>query len=343
MRHHFTSALLLIILISVTIFGCQQQETSTSNRVPKGKVSLGGELRTPIAELMKTYEPASMAGRSSNAVGVHLHEGLVRLHPETSELVPGLAESWSVEEGGNAYVFNLRKRALFHHSDWFSSRSREATSKDVVYSFKVLAREASQELFSATLKGRVVGAEDYRGGENELSGVEVLDDYTIRIKLEKADQSFLQILTAPAFGVIPDGSAEDNQIGSIGAGPFMMAAGESGLTLVRNPDYFGQDEFENNFPYLDTLVFIELTQNTERLDAFFNGQIDIVPNLELDPIREVLERHVPEFSGKAPKYVLKRESDIASYDTYSIFDSRVKNLGSGFMGYRDFSRVQIEQ
>ena len=37
----------------------------------------------------------------------------MRLHPETAELIPGLAESWSEEEGGTAYVFNLRKGELY--------------------------------------------------------------------------------------------------------------------------------------------------------------------------------------------------------------------------------------
>jgi ABC-type transport system substrate-binding protein len=280
----------------------------------------------------------------SNAVGVHLHEGLVRLHPQTSELISGVAETWSVEDGGAAYVFNLRKGALFHASDWFGNGSREITAKDVAYSFETLAKNSEEQLFNATLGGRIVGAEDYRNGnEPDLRGVEVVDDYTVRVKLEQTDRSFLSILAMPALGIVPTGSADAEKPEVISAGPFMLVPGEPDLTLIRNPQYFTKDEFGNRYPYLDTLIFVPIEQNSDRLEAFFRDEIDVVSNLELDPIREILEQHVPDFSGKSPKYVLKRETDNASYDTYSIYSSNVKNLGSGFMGYRDFTRVQVEQ
>lgn len=344
MKRLHSSALILIILVSVTIIGCQQQKSPVQVRSSKGEVKVGGTLRIPILSVSEDYSPVQMYNGATNAVGVHVHEGLVRLHPETAELIPGLAESWSEEEGGTAYVFNLRKGALFNQSDWFGNGSREVTAKDVAYSFMTLTRDANQQLFEATLGGRVVGAKGFRVGDGiELMGVSIIDDYTLRIELEKPDPSFLRILALPAFGVIPDGSQEGEMPTPISAGRFKLAQTGPQLILVRNSDYFAQDEFGNRFPYLDTLVFIPIGSNTERLEAFFNDEIDLVSNLELDPIRDILEEHVAEFSGKDPKYVLKRETDNASYDTYSVYHSKMKNLSSGFMGYRDFTRLQVEQ
>lgn len=344
MKRLHSSALILIILLSVTIIGCRQQERPAQARLSKGNVSVGGTLRIPISSVSADHSPIQMHNVVSNAVGVHIHDGLVRLHPETAELIPGLAESWSAVEGGSAYVFNLRKGVLFHASEWFGNRSREVTARDVEYSFALLTKGSDQQLFEATFGARVVGAEEFRVGEAaELSGVSVVDDYTLRIELEKPDESFLRILAMPAFGVIPKGLFEEDKPNSIGVGPFMPAQIGAEVLLVRNPDYYAQDEFGNGYPYLDSLVFVPIGQNTDKLEAFFNDEVDLVSNLELDPIRDILEEHVPEFSGKTPKYVLKRETDNASYDTYSVYHSKMKNLSPGFMGYRDFSRVQVEQ
>lgn len=344
MKNRHSSALLLIILISVTIFSCEKVKRTVLERTAKGEISLGGTLRVPVSRISEDYGPLQMADGVSNAVGIHLHEGLLRLHPETSELIPGVAETWSAEDGGAAYVFNLRKGVFFHTSDWFGNRSREITARDVAYSFEILTKNANEELFNATLGGRILGAEDYRNGnEPELRGIEVVDDYTVRVKLEQADLSFLSVLTMPALGIVPKGSADGEKPEAVSAGPFMLVATGPNLTLVRNPEYFAKDEFGNRYPYMDTLIFMPIEQNSDRLESFFRDEIDVVSNLELDPIREILEQHVPEFSGKSPKYVLKRETDNASYDTYSVYSSKAKNLGSGFMGYRDFTRVQVEQ
>lgn len=344
MKTQNNSALILIILISVTIFGCETGNSVKTVRVPKGDMAVGGTLRVPLLSLPDQVSPSSLSGASSTTVGVHLHECLVRLDSETAELIPAIAESWSVDEEGVSYVFNLRKGVSFHASNWFGNGSREVTAEDVAYSFKTLAKSASQELFEFTLGGRVKGAESFRdGGEMELVGVEILDDYTVRIKLEKADEPFLRILTLPAFGIIPNKSAEADEPVKSSSGPFMLADRESGFTLIRNPDYYAKDEFGNRLPYIDTLIFVEMKQNSDRLNAIFEDQIDLVSNLELDPVRGLLEQHVSEFSGKTPKYVLKREVDNASYDTYTVYHTKLKNLGSGFMGYRDFRRVQIEQ
>ncbi|MCB0756439.1 MAG: hypothetical protein KDB98_12640, partial [Flavobacteriales bacterium] len=177
----------------------------------------------------------------------------------------------------------------------------------------------------------------------KLAGLEAIDDYTLRIKLTKEDDSFLQVLAMPAFGVIPENSSDGDDSETVGAGPFSLTEEEEAVTLIRNPNYFREDEFGNRLPYIDTIRFVEVDQNSERLEALFNGEIDVVSDLELDPVRDILESHMQEFSGENPKFIMKREQENASYDTYLIYRSTLRGLGSGFMGYRDYSQVQIEQ
>lgn len=344
MTTNLTPSLVLVFLVSVTFFACNETPKQTEKKSAKGGITLGGRLRVPISDIPNSLAQADLNSLNATAVGVHLHEGLVRLDPKTSKPVPALAESWSVEREGGAYVFNLRKGAQFHQCSFFDGRSREITAKDVAYSFNELAHTSSTELFAGTLANKVVGAEAFRNGESEsFDGVQVIDDYTVKIELEKPDASFLLRLAQPAFGVGPMNFKQGENGLYIGAGPFAFASNQNDIILSKNRDYFLEDEFGNQYPYLDTLIFTKTASNTEELESFLNGNVDVISDLELSPVRDVLEQHVAEFSGKNPTYIMKRETDNASYETYTVYRSGITNLGSNFMGYRDFSRVQFEQ
>lgn len=344
MATNLTPSLVLIFLFSVTFLACNETSIQTEKKSAKAGITIGGALRVPISDIPNSLAQTNFNTLNATAIGIHLHEGLVRLDPKTSKPIPALAESWSIEKNGGAYIFNLRKGARFHQSSFFDGKSREITVKDVAYSFNELAHTSSAELFAATLANKVVGAEAFRNGEAEsFGGVQVIDDYTIKIELQKPDASFLLRLAQPAFGVGPMNFKQGENGLYIGAGPFAFTSAKNDITLTKNPDYFLEDEFGNQYPYLDTLIFTEVESTTDELEAFFNGNVDVISDLELDPVRDILEQHVSGFSGKNPEYVMKRETDNASYETYTVYRSGITNLGTNFMGYRDFSRVQVEQ
>lgn len=344
MKYFSASTCVLLIFVSVTFFGCKRQEKQVEVKAPKGGVELGGTLKVPINQFPESLSPTSLGTRAASAIGLHIYDGLLRLDPKTGEIIPGIAASWSEEQGGQAYIFNLRKGVKFHESDFFGNRSREVTANDVAYSFNQLAHTSSDELFQATLSKSVLGADAFRNGETEFfKGVEVVDDYTLKIVLTKPDPSFLYVLAHPALAVGPMNYLQGENGQYIGTGPFVYASSSPNILLTKNYDYYLEDAFGNHYPYLDSLVFVEANQNTDKLLAFFDGRIDLISNLELDPVRDILEQHVTEFSGKLPKYVMKRETENASYETYTIYKAGVKDLGSGFMGYIDYSRTQIEQ
>ena len=129
----------------------------------------------------------------------------------------------------------------------------------------------------------------------------------------------------------------------VGAGPFGFNSYEEGVMLVRNPEYYQKDAFDNRLPNIDTLVFKTIATKEEQLNAFLRDEIDIVSGLYLDPVKQVLEAHVVDFSGKAPKYVMQRESESIGYESYSIYRANIIGFENNFMGYRDFLSVQIEQ
>src|SRR5262249_21199880 len=59
-------------------------------------------------------DPAQVTDLNSNRVGRRVVETLVMFPDESTQIVPGLAESWTVSKDGLHYVFKLRKGVRFH-------------------------------------------------------------------------------------------------------------------------------------------------------------------------------------------------------------------------------------
>jgi ABC-type oligopeptide transport system substrate-binding subunit len=56
----------------------------------------------------QSLDPALMTGLAEGRIAAALFEGLTRLDPETLEVLPGVAESWSVTGNGRIWTFHLR-------------------------------------------------------------------------------------------------------------------------------------------------------------------------------------------------------------------------------------------
>lgn len=344
MRLPVSTAFVLIILSAVTFSACEERKKQESKRIQKGEVQLGGAITVALKEVPVSIDPWSMTSNSAVEIGTHVLEGLVRLGPSSTKIIAGIAESWSVDAAKSAYVFNLDRSVKFHPSSCFGNAAREVTAKDIIYSYEQFVIHADSTLYAATLAGKLKGVGDFRNrSTDKIAGLEAIDDFTLKIQLTKPDESFLYVLAQPSLGIVSKKITEDcTDALPVGTGPFSVASMEP-LILKRYSEYHRKDEFGNRYPYLDSLTFIERSNKSEELEAFFNGSIDLVSRLELDPVRGILEQHVADFSGKKPRYIMKREVETASFETYSIYSSRLKHLSDGFMGYRDFTQVQLEQ
>lgn len=73
-------------------------------------------------------DPALASDSQSSQVLDNLFEGLVRLHPQTLQPIPGVAQGWRISEDGKRYLFELRS------SQW--SDGRPVTAYDFEYSLR---------------------------------------------------------------------------------------------------------------------------------------------------------------------------------------------------------------
>ncbi|MDR1967017.1 MAG: ABC transporter substrate-binding protein [Synergistaceae bacterium] len=119
-----------------------------------------------------------------------------------SDLVPGLAESWEISPDGLTYTFHLRKGVKFHNGAEFKA-------KDVKYTFERMLlpeTEAKNQDFIDPIKG---AAEMMDGSAKELSGLEIVDDYTIKVTLKEPFGPFLASLATPGVAILNKESTEE--------------------------------------------------------------------------------------------------------------------------------------
>lgn len=164
--------------------------------------------------------------------------GLVRFGPRF-RILPDLATSWSVSADGRTYTFHLRPTARF-------ADGRLLSASDVVFSLNRVLSPQFQAQGGSYLFGDIAGANDVVAGRAaRASGIQALDDHTIRIRLTAASGSFLAKLANPPGYIVPswriraDPAHWDQH--ALGTGPFMVGRWihNDGLLLVPNPYYYG--------------------------------------------------------------------------------------------------------
>lgn len=212
-------------------------------------------------------DPTAGAAAAIKEVGyANIFEGLTRIGPDGT-VQPGLAESWEISDDGTVYTFSLHSGVTFHDGAEFSA-------EDVNFSIERAMAEDSvnpqKQLFAA------------------IDNVEVVDPSTVRITLKHPQGAFLWNMGWGEAAIVSRSSADGNQERPIGTGPFKFDnwARGSSITLVRNPDYWGEPVA------LERAEFRIIPDAAAAIPALLSGDVhafsnmaagDALPQIESDP------------------------------------------------------------
>ncbi|MDR1794219.1 MAG: peptide ABC transporter substrate-binding protein [Erysipelotrichaceae bacterium] len=190
-------------------------------------------------------------------------------------LIPRLAESWSVSEDGLTWTFNLRKDATWSNGD-------PVTAHDFVFSWRRLASpDLASDYNYMVSTADIVNAAGVMDGSLPLEdlGVEAVDDYTLVVHLAHSVPYFDQLMTFPVFNPLNEAfvtAQGDNYALSVDAllscGPFILTEWTpgSGWKVTKNPDYYDADSIK-----IDGIDFILSSDYQASALLFENGQVDI--------------------------------------------------------------------
>ena len=185
------------------------------------------------------------SGLTVDTLAAQLYDRLLDVDPYTYRLIPELAQSWEVLDNGATYRFHLRKDVPFQTTAWFTP-TRKMNADDVVFSF---ARVFDQKHPYHDVNGGEYPYFDSLQFGDSVQSVRKLDDYTVEIRLQSPDASFLWHLAthyAPVLSaeyadlLTREGHQELIDREPVGSGPFLLNEYRSGqyIRLARNAAYW---------------------------------------------------------------------------------------------------------
>lgn len=224
------------------------------------------------------FDPALFtSGTTFDASSHPLYNRLVEFETGTTNVIPGLAESWSASADGLEYTFNLRKGVKFHSNDMFTP-SRDFNADDVVFSFE------RQGLEDHPYNGVSGGTWEYYGAMSMpslIDSVEKIDDYTVKFNLKRPDSSmvanlamdFASILSAEYGDVMmAAGTPEMLNQDPVGTGPYSFVAYQKDA-VVR---YANNEDYWKGASPLDSLVFAITTDASVRHQKLKAGECHVM-------------------------------------------------------------------
>ncbi|MDP5276390.1 SgrR family transcriptional regulator [Chengkuizengella axinellae] len=202
-------------------------------------------LRFKVSVLpINRLDPIHVSLRSESHIVKQICDTLVCFNAEAEEIEPHIAFYWETNQDAKEWTFYLRKGIKFHNGELL-------TASDVYYTFQRF-RNDSHNLHGWMLE--------------DVKDIEVLDEYTIQVRLYHENHLFLHILSDEHLSIL---SCQNEAVHSndflIGSGPFKLIRNdESMLVLEANDVYFRER------PFLDRVELWNFTDDFNLKDQKLN-------------------------------------------------------------------------
>lgn len=228
----------LVLTTGILLSSCGQSNTDTSTYSSTFSAN-----PTTFNYLLDYYA-------DNTAVITNLVDGLLE-NDSYGNLVPALAEDWSVSSDGLTYTYKLRKDAKWYTADGEEYASVKA--QDFVTGIKYAADNKGQAM--DLIQNSIKGLNDYvTGVTNDFStvGVKALDDYTVEYTLTRPEPYWNSKTTNSILFPVNEEflKSKDKDFGTLTPdsilynGPYLLKdfTSKSSIEYVKNPHYYDHDK-----------------------------------------------------------------------------------------------------
>ena len=228
----------LVLATGILLSACGQSNTDTSTYSSTFSAN-----PTTFNYLLDYYA-------DNTAVITNLVDGLLE-NDSYGNLVPAVAEDWSVSSDGLTYTYKLRKDAKWYTADGEEYASVKA--QDFVTGIKYAADKKGQAM--DLIQNSIKGLNDYvTGVTNDFStvGVKALDDYTVEYTLTRPEPYWNSKTTNSILFPVNEEflKSKDKDFGTLTPdsilynGPYLLKdfTSKSSIEYVKNPHYYDHDK-----------------------------------------------------------------------------------------------------
>jgi peptide/nickel transport system substrate-binding protein len=256
------AAAFLLGAIGVALVGAVPPSGAAMQDTPK----MGGTLRAAISADPVNLDPHLTSAHSTYQVLENVYNHLVGLD-DGLQVIPELAESWTVSEDMLTYTFKLRQGVTFHNG-------RELTAEDVVYSYE-----------------RIRNPETQSGAAYLLEPVDTIsapDPQTVVITTKEIYAPLLTKLATQGTAIVPREEVEAGTLAEkpVGTGPFVFVdfVPADRVTLRRNDNYW-----EEGLPYLDEIIYRPIPDEIVKQTNLETQNVDWVDNVPAQDANQLVE------------------------------------------------------
>lgn len=255
MKKKLLALFLALVMVGAVLPGCGDGSKDPGGQGNNGKTGepvKGGEITVGIAQdLDDSLDPHQTVAAGTREVLFNIFEGLVKPNSD-GEMIPAVAEKYTLSEDGTTYTFTLREGVKFHNG-------QTVTAEDVVYSINRCAAvpEGQEKPLVAAFSA--------------VKSVEALDEKTVAVTIAQRDLEFISYMTA---AIIP-ADYENQDTAPVGTGPFKFVSRtpQQDFVMERFEDYWGAPA------WLDKITY-KICENADALVMNLNGSsIDLCAHL----------------------------------------------------------------
>jgi peptide/nickel transport system substrate-binding protein len=252
----------VIFLCLITILSACGGGNSTTTTTTSSKY--GGNIKVGLDADVTTLDPLQSSSLYDRQVMLNIYDTLVKLDANNS-IVPDLATSWGYQSS-TQLEFTLRTDVKFQDGTPFNANA-------VVFNINRILNAPTSPRYSEI---------------SSVKSVTAVDSSHVMFTLKQPFSPLLAALTDRAGMILSPTAVQklgSNKLANApvdaGSGPFMFKEWVKGdhLTIVKNPHYWQKDAQGNALPYLQSIRYEPITNESVMYSNLETGNINVADDL----------------------------------------------------------------
>ena len=278
----------ILAAVITYVTGCTgKSQNSSSDGSPSAQANKSNSariLRRGLPGEPRTLDPQLADDTFSFPVLRDLYEGLTA-EDRNGQIVPGAAESWTLDPTGTVYTFQLRPNAKW------SDGERTVASEFVEGLRRAVDPHTASG--SSALLVMIKGAGEVIAGRKKVNelGVSAIGNSAVRIELEHPAPFVLQVLSQPIAAPthFTNGvSAAPDKTNKVSNGAYTLVSRIQGsfIELARNPNYWNASHVR-----IERVRYINAESEATEIREYVAGQVDMTSTIPAPDLERVTEKY----------------------------------------------------